>query len=371
LTKFLYEDLAPRCASEIGAASAAGEPLVADDPESLDTYLNFLEAVSHGDYVSVKECLRLMDPLPVHEEERLYRLIADLNRIQIDTRHARLWIPLPSDGTPQLPDPNQYALISDSADHTRQTITLYGGRNLDVSQLHPRILLKDSKDAWLLPSTIATVPAGHPPSLEINLNSPSTLSSLEGSASADTSDSRDQIASLEIVIGSDDPGGCGSASHACYSNFLKVAATPTDPCKGTPMKVSAPLLRTTVNASGIYSAALNVSFGDMATFLKPCTAPEAATSGASAVFTPPLYLDVQNADVGLTPPPAGGTAPASCIVSAAGKLQLPSTGKCASSLTFQNLSPGLPVILSVKDAKGAPLPSTSTTLGVMDAFARP
>jgi hypothetical protein len=374
------------------------------DQGDVDTNAQFLRLVTHGDYASAQRCLHFEVAPTLQLQEQFYRVISTISEIQTSTRYSRLTVPLPTDGTPHLPDPAQYALVIDSTDGNSETVTLEGGQNLSSTDLHPRAKLTDNTGAWLLPTNVAVAAASKGQvSVALSFNSPSTLHPLGAvvpTTSGIVKPSTGQLSEVEIVLGPDYGQPCGTATHQCYSNFLRApnpattasssaAPKPSDvtsqsECKSTAVPgifATATTIRATWSTAQRYSGAANISFGDLKQIASDCPPPTAAGQ-STAKFQPPYVVVPSNADIQLSSLPtistsatssataagatAGGSASSGCIGISGNQLQISAPGKCIMELTFYNMQSGVPVSLTVKDSQGKALPNSTLQLSVTD-----
>jgi hypothetical protein len=345
------------------------------------TYLQFLRFVTHGDYAAVDECLHVGAAATIEDQERLYRMLAEMHELQYDTRYSRVIIPLGNDGTPRLPDTGQYGIVSDK--EGQETITLMGGRNLRAEYLHPRVLLSQDAKGWVLPTNV-TVTTANQSTLAISFAAPSTLKTTNPVATDGTPNKAptgNQLSRLEIVLGPDYGQPCGVPSHGCYFNFLiqsaanesstaaaasttTVAGPPTAAsagCQGTLplLSVSATTLRPIRDLSGLFEAGVNLSIGDLKKFAANCVTPS-GTDQSSPLYKPPYSLVVTNSDLASHQDAPGST----CLTLNGNQLQPTAAGNCVSRLELDDLVDGSSVTLSLTDSNQKPLPSATVTLHV-------
>lgn len=362
-----YAPLRHDCGTHLNSEMVVKSNVGYANSRDYDTYLHFLRFVTHSDYEAIQDCLHTGAATTLVEQERLYRMLAQINELQDPGRFSRMLIPLGGDGMPRLPDPNQYGIVSDS--NGKETVTLMGGRNLRASFLHPRIRLSGYKQAWLLPTKVMVSTVGQP-SVSISFNAPSSLSPIgstgKGGKSPKTS-SHMTLSRLDIVLGPNNDGKCNKTTHVCYLNFLVKKATkgrsasiPAACQNKTLLSVSATTLRPSRNAKGLIEAPINVSIGDLNAFNSACVT-LSATKHKVPVFKQPYRLVVTHADVASHQSP--------CLTLSGAELQPTKNGKCISRLVLDDLVGGSTVNLSLVDHKGKQLPSASVSLGV--AYANP
>ncbi len=145
--------IAGRC----GASGPGSDPDPAQEPYQT-TALNLLRAVDRGDFMMVRDCLKLPDPLDVQSQITVQRLLAELAELQVDSRFSTFIIPLQASSEPRLPDLNQLVLISDDGTQAA-TAVLRGGGGLDAKQVRAALVLDDSKTK-LLPTSLTIVGDG-------------------------------------------------------------------------------------------------------------------------------------------------------------------------------------------------------------------
>jgi hypothetical protein len=355
---FGYEPLVDDCA--ISSSTGDDDSSGSHSKESLDTYLDFLRAVDRGDYVAIKKCLRIRDDAVAQDVETLYRLISSLSELQVTTLYSRLAIPL-KDVFPELPDERQLALVTDNADSGQETVTLRGGRNLSGAQVDPAALLSfsDGRMAWLKPIQMSYTADSLPPKLEMVFPSPGTLGPVTAAAVPASTDPAAppsaQLQGIRIELKRESADGPDTLDTAWYSHLAKVATTTGKTATSgaacatgqKPISTTATVVRQTDVGSGGTVATLNVTAGDLAKIAGACSQTFGGTS--TPTLSQPFWLVVTGAD----PTPDG-----TCFTMGKRGIQLKTDGQCTGVLQLHNLTPEVPLTLSVTDgttAIGSPL----------------
>lgn len=377
LTQYGYGSIAYGCTERDFDVNTPGKPFDPTNPQSLDAYLDLLRAWDRGDFASINACLHLPKRIETTDEEKLYRFFGELSEIQVTSHYARLAIPL-KDVTPQLPDAQQLALVTDDTPGVgQQTVTLQGGRNLLLDHVRTAAVVgfPDGRQEWLLPSSVTFKADSIPPQLSIVFPNPATLSPLpapKGAASSAPSTSAPQLQSLQIVL--DDPAAQDTAEPVInyYMKFAKVAppAGAKDSsgaaAKATPIPTQAQTCAagqkaittavTIVRANATYAGTLGIAVGDLNKIVTTCAQTFGSTSAPTLVQ--PFTLTVTGAD---------GLPDGKCLLAASdGSVQLNSGGSCMGSLLLSNLSSEAPVTLAVTDKNKTTVGAT-LSLRVLDA----
>lgn len=323
-------------------------------------YLNFLRFVTHSDYEAIQDCLHTGPAVALVEQERLYRMLAQINELQDRGRFSRMLIPLGGDGMPRLPSPKQFGIVSDS--NGQETVTLMGGRNLRASFLHPRIRLSGKNQAWLFPTKILVTGDGRP-SVSIAFDAPSDLTPIGSSGKGDAT----TLSQLDIALGQGSGRKCNGRTDVCYENFLvntankkRSAILPAGCQKQALLSVSATTLWPARDVKGVFAAPIDVSLGDLKAFRATCVT-LSADKQKIPVFKQPYRLVVSHADI--------ASFQRSCLMISGAELQPAKNGRCISRLMLDDLVGGSTVNLSLVDRTGKQLPSATVSLGV--AYANP
>jgi len=349
LKRFGYPLLEKNCEQLPAGRPPRTAPFDPKDSEDVNTHAQFLRTVVHGDYAAAQRCLNFEVATTLQDQERFYRVLSEIHDLQVTTRYSRLTIPLPGDGTPRLPDPGQYALVSDDTDSQTEKVTLYGGQNLTAAELHPRATLNDNQDAWLLPKEVIVNAKLPQPSVSMTFNLPSALHPLTSQKpSAAGTTAGGQLKILEILWGPDyGDNPCGSSTHQCYSKFLRAdsASSTSAVCKGL-LKQTSSTIRGSGSSTQRYSGSVNVTLGDFscATTIPP--------GQASPPFEAPFFLVPFGADILIS------TLPTGCVSVSGSGFRISAAAKCVVELGLINMQPGVPVTLGVKDSKQNTLPGS-------------
>ena len=334
-----------------------------DSPEQIDAYLDLLRAADREDFESLEGCLGIhLGALEVTDEEKFKFFYSALLELQANTHFSDFIIPL-KDATPRLPDSEQLAVVSDSADLTQETVTLVGGENLTSDQLRAEaaVLMPDGQLRWLSPTSM-TLSVSKPYLLAITFPNPAKLTVIARNDVAApknnvdlgatllgvqlylsnvgehvaNSGSYEHLAKLSLTAGS--KGSAPQSTAGATGSASPAVNLATQVCAGGQKAIS--VSSNIVSTDGMGGVA-QITVGDMGKLMAACSQGFGVPSTPS--LAPPLSLTVAGAAV----VPDGA-----CIASQNGKIALNATGLCTSDLQLSDIQPGIPIVLSVTDANG-------------------
>jgi hypothetical protein len=352
-----------------------------DGTKQRDTYLQLLRAVDREDFASIKACLRLKE-LQVTEEEKFKFFYSDMIALQATTHFSSLQIPL-KDATPRLPEAEQLAVVSDSADQSQETVTLVGGQNLTLDQLRAEAIVSfpNGRREWLAPTGM-TFSSAKPTQLAITFPNPGSLGPVNPPSAAEPTGTASHAGTIQGLQLNLAHVGANAPNSAYYFRLVKVSTSPESKTNAgqpsgqpgqaqaqgqgaaapwaapspavkvcaagqKPITISSPLINSEWRSEGSKEGEVGVAVANLANVTKAC----AQTFGA--MTTPSIVLPLTLAVSGARAAPDGA-----CLVAANDKINLASTGLCQGSLKLTNFNSAVPVTLTVTDANGTSVGQT-------------
>jgi hypothetical protein len=328
----------------------------------IEANLDLLRAVQRGDYQSIKNCLNL-DNLEVTDEVKFNFFISGMSAVDETSHFTSLAIPL-KDVTPVLPDREQLAIATDSADQAQQTVTFVGGKYLTADQLRAMAIVEfaDGQHEWLLPSSMS-FSNSIPSQLMLVFPNPEQLSPLPNPTTGGTPNSAAHGAKLlgvqmMLTHAGDAPRKSLWYPHIAKLTPVKAAGGPAQAppsAPKNPISAAAQLCASNLKALSVatntpdmaWSATLGpfakvkVTVGELSKLSQTCAQTFGPQTTPTLVF--PLNLAVSGADA---------TPDGVCLTSSKDKFLVSAAGQCQGSLILTNFSEAVPITLTTTDSNG-------------------